>query len=119
MSPSRMRAPSGPDVRAVLAEAFKTGERLRIQYDSLAKGLVEREIRPYEVEGDTLWASDTIHGAGRIHRFYLSRIRQITPVRGTTFTPRWEVRGFQGSPSRGGPSTVQRVRALRAGLRKP
>lgn len=95
-----------PSVDAVLREAFRTGERVRITYDSQKKGRIQREIRPYEVDGPVLWATDTLHGAGRIHRFYRANIVAAVPVTNTSFAPRWPIQGFPG-----------RLQAIRKGLK--
>ena len=67
-------------------------KRLVISYTKNTTGkTVKREIRPYEVRGDTLWASDTVHGAGKIHEF---KLRNIQSIVGTSrgYHPRWPVK---------------------------
>lgn len=67
-------------------------KRLMISYTKKTTGkTVRREVRPYEVRGDTLWASDTVHGAGKIHEF---KLRNIHSIVGTNrgYRPVWPVK---------------------------
>jgi predicted DNA-binding transcriptional regulator YafY len=72
-------------------KAGKEKQQVRIEYtDRHGKAMV-RTVRPYEIKGGYLWASDTKHGAGRIHSFKLSRVKSATPVE-KKFKPRWEIK---------------------------
>lgn len=66
---------------------------LEVVYAKKTTGrVVSRRVRPYEVRGGTLWATDTIHGASRIHNFLTRRVLSIRPSRpGRTFRPQWKV----------------------------
>lgn len=72
-------------------KAGKDRQQVRIEYTNKnGKGMV-RTVRPYEIRGGYLWATDTTHGAGHIHSFKLSRVRSATPV-DKTYKPRWEIK---------------------------
>lgn len=71
--------------------AGKNREQVRIEYtDKNGKEMV-RTVRPYEIRGGYLWATDTKHGAGHIHSFKVSRVRSSQPV-GRKFKPVWDVK---------------------------
>jgi predicted DNA-binding transcriptional regulator YafY len=75
----------------VFRKAGKNREQVRIEYtDRHGKDIV-RTVRPYEIRGGYVWATDTKHGAAHIHKFKLSRVRSAAPV-GRNFKPRWEVK---------------------------
>jgi hypothetical protein len=82
-----------PALRDPLGQAMRNRNRMDLLYSSKkAKGqIISREIRPYEVSRGSLWATDTLHGANRIHRFLLNRIRMLNPIPGTSFQPQWPV----------------------------
>jgi predicted DNA-binding transcriptional regulator YafY len=72
-------------------KAGKARAQVRIEYtDKRGKNIV-RTIRPYEIRGGYLWATDTRHGAGHIHSFKISRIRSAETVN-RKFKPRWNVK---------------------------
>jgi predicted DNA-binding transcriptional regulator YafY len=76
---------------STIRKAGKDREQVRIEYtDKNGKQMV-RTIRPYEVRGGYVWATDTKHGAGHIHSFKVSRIKSAAPV-GRNFKPRWDVK---------------------------
>jgi len=64
---------------------------VEIVYNKKTTGeTVKRTVRPYEIDGNVLWGTDTIHGAGQIHKFYVDRIQSIQPT-DRKFKPRWEI----------------------------
>ena len=75
----------------VIRQAGKDREQVRIEYTDRHGRTVVRTIRPYEVRGGYVWATDTTHGAGHIHSFKASRIKSAEPV-GRNFKPRWDVK---------------------------
>jgi predicted DNA-binding transcriptional regulator YafY len=75
----------------VFRKAGKERQQVRIEYTNREGRNIVRTVRPYEIRGGYLWASDTTHGAGRIHSFKLSRVRDAQPV-AHKFHPRWEVK---------------------------
>jgi predicted DNA-binding transcriptional regulator YafY len=71
-----------------IRKAGKNNEQVKIEYTDRRGKNITRTIRPYEVKGGYLWASDTAHGATRIHSFKVSRIKSATPT-GKRFKPVW------------------------------
>lgn len=74
-----------------LRQAGKDRQQIRIEYTDRAGRNIVRTVRPYEIRGGYLWATDTKHGAGHIHSFKISRVRSVTPV-AHKFKPRWDVK---------------------------
>lgn len=72
-------------------KAGKAREQVRIEYTNRQGKQIVRTVRPYEIKGGYLYATDTKHGAGHIHSFKLSRIQNAETV-GRKFKPRWEVK---------------------------
>lgn len=72
-------------------KAGKTQNQVKIEYTRRDGKTVVRTIRPYEIKGGYLWATDTKHGAGHIHSFKLSRVQSAKPLE-NRFKPRWEVK---------------------------
>lgn len=75
----------------VIRKAGKNREQVRIEYTDRNGRTMVRTIRPYEIRGNYVWASDTTHGAGHIHSFKASRIKSAEPI-GKGYKPRWEVK---------------------------
>lgn len=90
------------ELEQVIGKANRTGKTtgtdhqpstVEIRYAKKTTGrIVKRTVRPYEIRGGTLWATDTIHGSDRIHNFHTRRVLSARPSRpGHTFQPRWKV----------------------------
>lgn len=75
----------------VFKQAGKDREQVRIEYINREGKAIVRTVRPYEIKGGYLYATDTKHGAGHIHSFKVSRIKSAEPV-GKNFKPRWDVK---------------------------
>jgi predicted DNA-binding transcriptional regulator YafY len=75
----------------LLRSAGKNREQVRIEYTDRRGKQIVRTVRPYEIRGGMLWATDTRHGAGHIHSFKMARVRSAATV-GRKYRPRWEVK---------------------------
>lgn len=74
-----------------IRKAGKNRNQVKIEYQRRDGKVVTRTVRPYEIKGGMLWATDTKHGAGHIHSFKLSRVRNAEPLN-KTYKPRWDVK---------------------------
>jgi predicted DNA-binding transcriptional regulator YafY len=72
-------------------KAGKTRNQVRIEYTDRKGRNIVRNVRPYEIKNGYLWATDTRHGAGRIHSFKISRVRSAEPLE-NRYRPRWDVK---------------------------
>ena len=72
----------------IIRKAGKDKQQVRIEYTNRQGKNIVRTIRPYEIKGGYLYATDTLHGAGHIHSFKVSRIRSAEPL-DRKFKPRW------------------------------
>ena len=72
-------------------KAGKSRQQVRIQYRDRRGRIIVRNIRPYEIKAGYLWATDTRHGAGRIHSFKITRVLS-TELLPKKYRPRWEVK---------------------------
>lgn len=109
-----------PSLRGPVSQAMTNLNRMRLGYVSKKAGnrYIRREIRPYEVSRGALWATDTLHGAGQIHRFNLDRIQSLRPIKGTRFRPQWPVQDPLPGDLRTELAVArERVRAAREALR--
>lgn len=68
-----------------------------IRYAKKNGDTVNRTIRPYEIKPHRhsgtlmLYGTDTLHGAGNIHSFIASRVREVGEPEGR-FKPRWPIK---------------------------
>jgi predicted DNA-binding transcriptional regulator YafY len=76
---------------SVFRKAGKNRQQVRIQYTDRHGRNIVRTVRPYEIKGGRLWATDTTHGAGKIHSFKLARVRAATAIE-NRYHPRWPVK---------------------------
>lgn len=72
-------------------KAGKDRTQVKIEYQRRDGKTVTRTIRPYEIKGGYLWATDTKHGAGHIHSFKINRVKSVEPLK-TGYRPRWEIK---------------------------
>lgn len=72
----------------------RLGNRVQIAYSKKTAGdaIVVRDVRPYEEKGRFLYATDTLHGAGKIHSFIKGRILDAEVVPNTSYKPVWPVK---------------------------
>lgn len=75
----------------IFRKAGKNRQQVKIEYTGRNGRTVQRTVRPYEIRGGYLWATDTTHGAAHIHSFKLSRVRKAEPV-GRKYRPRWPIK---------------------------
>ena len=75
----------------IFRQAGKNREQVRIEYTDRKGKRIVRTVRPYEIRGGYLWATDTTHGAAHIHSFKIARVKKADPV-GRKYRPRWEVK---------------------------
>jgi predicted DNA-binding transcriptional regulator YafY len=74
-----------------IRDAAKNKQQVRIEYTNKEGKAITRTIRPYESKGGYLYATDSMHGAGHIHSFKVSRIKSATPV-DKKFRPKWDIK---------------------------
>jgi predicted DNA-binding transcriptional regulator YafY len=75
----------------IIRQAGKDKQQVKIQYTNRQGKSITRTIRPYEIRGGYLYATDTVHGAGHIHSFKVSRIKSAEPVE-RKYKPNWPVK---------------------------
>ena len=79
-------------IRASITDGRPT--KLDIVYSKKTTGnVVVRRVRPYEIKSGQFWATDTIHGATRIHKFLMPRILSAEPSDPPShYRPVWPVK---------------------------
>jgi predicted DNA-binding transcriptional regulator YafY len=75
----------------IIRQAGKDQQQVKIKYTNRQGKNITRTIRPYEIKKGYVYATDSVHGAGHIHSFKVSRIQSAEPVeRG--YKPKWPVK---------------------------